>query len=617
MRKHYICCLAVLSMIVGVLQFGVAESFAEASTATVTTEYALYDTLTPTEQKNLVTKQPEATITHDEENFRLIYQKKTAQPVNQANKTTGATLQQINTHSVLQSSYKSLPKTGEQKQNKIIVYCGMILLATGILLLVWKRRQAKKALLVLALFGGTGFTSIAAAATPELPAAKTETLAKGSAFKPDTSVSDYDYLGYIHSSNNHESPVVPEKKEGTVLVHFVDENGNTIVPDETLTGNIGEKYTSEAKTINGYSLKEIRGNATGTFTEQQQEVTYVYTKEPVKGANVVVRYVDEEDNTIAPAETLTGNVGEQYKSEAKTITGYILKEVPENATGTFTDQQQEVTYVYTKEPVKGANVVVRYVDEEDNTIAPAETLMGNVGEQYTSEAKTITGYILKEVPENATGTFTEQQQEVTYVYTKEPVKGADVIVHYVDEEGVAIVPDEKLTGNVGEKYTSEAKTITGYILKEVPENATGTFTDQPQEVTYVYEKEKQLGRVIIDFSKVTSNIGRNFYVYIDEEGVPKWTSVKAEGFVLYDTNYRIPDNGKLELEGEVGTKVVGPSGLNLEISGYLPLGLVYLDSEGVEQVAEMQGFRISFNEEAPLTYTEENQTIVYNMYYPN
>ena len=407
MRKHYIRCLAVLSMIVGVFQFGVAESFAEASTATVTTEYALYDTLSPTEQKNLVTKQPEATITQDEENFRLIYQKKTAQPVNQANKTTGATLQQTNTHQVLQSTYKTLPKTGEQKQNKTIVYCGIIFLATGILLLVWKRRQAKKALLVLALIGGTGFTSIAAAATPELPAAKTETLAKGSAFKPDTSVSDYDYLGYIHSSNNHESPVVPEKKECTVLVHFVDENGNTIAQDETLTGNIGEKYTSEAKTINGYSLKEIRGNATGTFT------------------------------------------------------------------------------------------------------------------------------------------------------------------------------------------------------------------DQPQKVTYVYEKEKQLGRVIIDFSKVTSNIGKDFYVDIYEDGVPKWTSVKAEGFVLYDTNYRIPDNGKLELEGEVGTKVVGPSGLNLEVSGYLQLGIVYLDSKGVEQVAEMQGFRISFNEEAPLTYTEENQTIVYNMYYPN
>ena len=549
MKRHYIRCLAVLSMIVGVCQFGAAEGYAEESSATVTTEYALYDSLSPAEQKNLITEQPEATITHDEENFRLIYQKKAAEPVNQANKTTEATLQQTtrqtNTHQVLQSTYKTLPKTGEQKQNNMITYFGIIFLAAGSLLLIWKRCQAKKALLVLALIGGTGFTSISAAATLELPAAKTETLTKGSAFKPDTSVSGYDYLGYIHSTNDHESPVVP--KIGTVLVHFVNENGNTIVPDETLTGNVGEQYKSEAKTITGYILKEVQGNATGTFTDQQQEVTYVYTKEPIKGADVVVHYVDEEGTTLAQAETLTGNVGEQYTSEKKAIEGYLFKEVRGNATGTFTDQQQEVTYVYTKEPIKGADVVVHYVDEEDNTLAQAETL----------------------------------------------------------------------TGNVGEQYTSEEKAIEGYLFKEVRGNATGTFTDQQQEVTYMYEKEKQLGRVIVDFSDITSRIGGNFYLYINEDGVPKWTSVKAEGFFLYDTNYPIPDNGKLELEGEVGTKVIGPNGLNLEVSEYHPLGIVYLDSEGVKQVAEIPGTRVSFNEQVPLNYTEENQTIVCHMYVPN
>ncbi|MGL9730605.1 MucBP domain-containing protein [Enterococcus sp. DIV0756] len=481
MRRYYIRCLAVLSMIVGVCHFGAAEGFAEESTATVTTEYALYDSLSPAEQKNLITEQPAATITHDEENFRLIYQKKAAEPVNQTNKTTEAPLQQttrqINTHQVLQSSYKTLPKTGEQKQNNTITYFGMIFLAAGILLLIWKRRQAKKVLLVSALIGGTSFTSSSAAATLELPAAKTETLAKGSAFKPDTSVSGYDYLGYIHSTKDHEPPVIPEKKEGKVLVHFVDEEGKTIAPDETLTGKVGEQYSSEEKAIEGYRLKEVQGNAAGTFTEQQQEVTYVYTKEPVKGADVVVHYVDEEGNTIAPDVTLAGNIGEQY--------------------------------------------------------------------------------------------------------------------------------------------TSDEKAIEGYRFKEVQGNATGTFTEQQQEVTYVYEKEKQLGRVTVDFSEITSRIGENFYIYIDEDGGPKWTRVKAEGFFLYDTNYRIPDNGKLELEGEVGTKVVGPSGLNLEVSEYHPLGIAYLDSEGVEQVAEIPGTSASFNEEVPLAYTEENQTIVYHMYVPN
>ena len=133
----------------------------------------------------------------------------------------------------------------------------------------------------------------------------------------------------------------------------------------------------------------------------------------------------------------------------------------------------------------------------------------------------------------------------------------------------------------------------------------------------MYEKEKQLGRVIVDFSDITSRIGGNFYLYINEDGVPKWTSVKAEGFFLYDTNYPIPDNGKLELEGEVGTKVIGPNGLNLEVSEYHPLGIVYLDSEGVKQVAEIPGTRVSFNEQVPLNYTEENQTIVCHMYVPN
>ncbi|MFR3734156.1 MAG: hypothetical protein ACLTW7_16030 [Enterococcus sp.] len=39
----------------------------------------------------------------------------------------------------------------------MITYFEIIFLATGSLLLIWKRRQAKK-LLVLALVGGTGFT---------------------------------------------------------------------------------------------------------------------------------------------------------------------------------------------------------------------------------------------------------------------------------------------------------------------------------------------------------------------------------------------------------------------------------------------------------------------------
>ncbi|WP_276405023.1 MucBP domain-containing protein, partial [Lactococcus garvieae] len=83
---------------------------------------------------------------------------------------------------------------------------------------------------------------------------------------------------------------------------------------ETLSGNVGEAYTSTQKTVSGYTFKEVQGSATGTFTDSPQTVTYVYTKDKVAGANVTVKYVDESGNEVSAPETLSGNVGEAYTS---------------------------------------------------------------------------------------------------------------------------------------------------------------------------------------------------------------------------------------------------------------------------------------------------------------
>ncbi|MBU5895170.1 MucBP domain-containing protein, partial [Vibrio cholerae O1] len=67
---------------------------------------------------------------------------------------------------------------------------------------------------------------------------------------------------------------------GNVIVSYVDESGNKLSDDVVLTGNIGENYNSEQKTIDGYTFKEVQGNPTGSFTDQEQVVTYVYSKVP-------------------------------------------------------------------------------------------------------------------------------------------------------------------------------------------------------------------------------------------------------------------------------------------------------------------------------------------------
>ncbi|WP_276404327.1 MucBP domain-containing protein, partial [Lactococcus petauri] len=43
-------------------------------------------------------------------------------------------------------------------------------------------------------------------------------------------------------------------------------------------------------------------------------------------------------------------------------------------------------------------------------------------------------------------------------------------------------------GKIGLPYESQAKSINGWALKTTPSNASGTFTDKPQEVIYVYER---------------------------------------------------------------------------------------------------------------------------------
>lgn len=70
-------------------------------------------------------------------------------------------------------------------------------------------------------------------------------------------------------------------------------------------------------------------------------------------------------------------------------------------------------------------------------------------------------------------------------------------VHYQDESGNTVAPDDVMTGYVGDDYVTCTKSITGYVLKTRPTNATGLVNNFTQSVTCVYS----------DRSSITENIG--------------------------------------------------------------------------------------------------------------
>ena len=180
---------------------------------------------------------------------------------------------------------------------------------------------------------------------------------------------------------------------------------------------------------------------------------------------------------------------------------------------TFTDQEQDVYFVYDRATGKPITVNYLYFVDEKGDTKPildkdnkpmTEKVDGVLyGDQKDIIPKPIPGYTIKQInidyvkqpgTDKATVGYSDKDQIVDFIYTKNPVnnenkvKAADVTVHYKDEFGNTIAPDEILNGYVGDGYTTGAKNISGYTLKTRPDNATGFFSTFPQDVTYIYTK---------------------------------------------------------------------------------------------------------------------------------
>ncbi|MBC1251118.1 MucBP domain-containing protein [Listeria welshimeri] len=480
---------------------------AESDTSNITYKYVDFDTLTKEQKNSIIEGNPTETLNNDYENYSFVYKKNTAgDSSNTDNNSAGGSKDKgylVNENSPsgnASNNGKALIKTGDVGPDIYLIMLGFVLVGSGIGLLTLKKRHAKQFLLFLILFGGGSLMigSIAQAAeTSNLKPQETTTVAKGTKeTKKPGNIEGYTYVGYIHTSKNDTKPTplpnpVPVE-QGSVTVNYQDEQGNSLAPTETLKGDIGKTYTTVQKDITGYDFKEVQGNATGEFTTKAQVVTYIYaqTPTPVEQGTVTVNYQDEQGNSLAPTETLKGDVGETYTTVQKDITGYDFKEVQGDATGEFTTKAQVVTYIYaqTPTPVEQGTVTVNYQDEQGNAIAPTETLKGDVGTTYTTVQKDITGYDFKEVQGDATGEFTTKAQVVNYIYAKTvtPVEQGTVTVNYQDEQGNSVAPSETLKGDVGETYTTVQKDVEGYDFKEVQGNATGEFTKESQVVTYIY-----------------------------------------------------------------------------------------------------------------------------------
>ncbi|MBO1123625.1 WxL domain-containing protein [Enterococcus casseliflavus] len=68
-------------------------------------------------------------------------------------------------------------------------------------------------------------------------------------------------------------------------------------------------------------------------------------------------------------------------------------------------------------------------------------------------------------------------------------------VNHQDEDGNSLAEPEMYEGVVGDTYTTSPISISGWQLKEIPENANGIFLESPITVTYVYKEDTKVSPV--------------------------------------------------------------------------------------------------------------------------
>ena len=277
---------------------------------------------------------------------------------------------------------------------------------------------------------------------------------------------------------------------------------------------------------------------------------------------IVHHYKDGTTESLADDETLTGEIGTNYTTAPKDIADYevVMEKLPNNASGQYTEDVQEVIYYYKQTPVKF--IVHHYLEGTEEIVPGSEDDQINEererGSEYTTSPATGIDekYELVEVLGNPSGTLTENETVVTYYYRVKDSAG--IIVHHIDtdtKEQIApdvMIPAEGI-GKYGDSYTTEVSSEipANYEYVTRTDNWEGIMVDTLTEVTYEYR--------LVDPSITNQDISKTATASIDnpkaqiEYGINYTTTIenyigRAQVTIVDTLPYKI-DVAKSSLNG--------------------------------------------------------------------
>lgn len=337
------------------------------------------------------------------------------------------------------------------------------------------------------------------------------------------------------------------------------------------------------------TIKNYKGTATITVTD-----TLPYEIDTTKSTLNNGQY-NAENKTITWTETIedidtftNGNYEYNFNKNIKVV--YKDMDPTNNFTNTVNayvhlleDGEKVEDSAPTTVNIKG-NLIVKYLDENNNPLITEKTTTEKVGTDYTTTEETVEGYTLKEVQGDEAGKYIEGDITVIYVYSKIKPKLEDTIINktgtttvtssddiikytinysgkikdYKGDATLTIVDtlpyginenESDLNGGI---YNSDNKTITW------TENITGINTFRNGNYNVNYTKNIKLKFVGLDATKTTfvNNVIANLKLEDLEENdnASHETSIDIKGVV--EANY-LNESGEKISDSEITSSKVG------------------------------------------------------------
>ncbi|HFI0057073.1 TPA: MucBP domain-containing protein, partial [Streptococcus suis] len=319
------------------------------------------------------------------------------------------------------------------------------------------------------------------------------------------------YIPPTPKDPSQPTPITYKPVEQVGKISFVDvtvpENPVTKVTID-LSGKTGDKLGMDVSSIVtmyenlGYTVtNKDNYDKDGTFGPDLKSNTFVYElvertvnidPDDPNTVSLTVKYVDDTGADLRPTESKEVKVGDDYTTTPQVIEGYYLTEIPANSKGKVGAEGTTVVYVYNK-----LGSWVPELPEGHDPVPPIPypnhpTDPGKPGIP-TGVVPVVPGYIPvgpdgKELPKGPDGNYlppvpSKPGEDTVIKYIPQD---ASVTVRYVDDKGNDLIPSKSIPGKVGDDYTTTPEIIKGYLLKEVPSNASGKIPAGGTSVVYTY-----------------------------------------------------------------------------------------------------------------------------------